>query len=88
MLLKEILDGWGNFAKDKLKLLNPEIKELAKKRMLVCNFCDIRSFAICNPTKSGINVITGELKFGCGCALPPKTLSPDSNCPLGKWNNL
>ena len=26
-----------------------------------------------------------EIKNGCGCAIPPKTLSPHSECPLGKW---
>ncbi len=85
MLLKEILDGWGNLVKDKLKLLQPSLKEMAKHRMLICNICELRSFAICNPTKSGINVITGEIRKGCGCGLPAKTLSPSSKCPLDKW---
>ena len=85
MILKEIFDGWGNLIKDALKKLDPEIKELAKRRLLICNIRDLRSNAICNPLKQGVHVTTGEMKFGCGCGLAAKTLSPDSKCPLGKW---
>lgn len=85
MLLKEILEGWGNWILDKLKLVDPQTKEIAKLRLLVCDTCPIRTGHICSPNKSDVHVITGETKFGCGCAIPAKTLSLDSKCPLGKW---
>lgn len=83
--LKEILDGWGNYAKDKLKILDPAIKQMSKHRLLICNECDMRDYGTCNPTKKGTNVLTGDLVSGCGCNLAAKTLSPTSKCPLGKW---
>ncbi len=83
--LKEILDGWGNYAKDKLKLLDPAIKQMSKHRLLICDECEMRNFGTCNPTKKGLNVLTGELVSGCGCNLTAKALSPKSKCPLGKW---
>ena len=83
--LKEIFDGWGNYAKDKLNLLNPGIKQMSKYRLLICNECDMRDFGVCNPNKKGMNVLTGEMVSGCGCGLAAKALSPTSKCPLGKW---
>jgi len=85
MILKEIYDGWGNLIKDKLKILNPEIKEIGKRRLLICDVCEIRTKDICNPLKKGIHTITGKLVNGCGCALSAKVLSPNSKCPLGKF---
>lgn len=83
--LKEILDGWGNYAKDKLKILDPAIKQMSKHRLLICNECNMRDYGTCNPNKKGTNVLTGDLVSGCGCNLAAKTLSPTSKCPLGKW---
>mgnify|MGYP003114532759 FL=1 len=83
--LKEIFDGWGNYAKDKLKLLEPSLKLMSKQRLLICHECEMRTFGTCNPGKKGLNIMTGELVRGCGCNLAAKTLSPISRCPLGKW---
>ena len=85
MLLKNILEGWGNWALSQFKMVDPKIKEMSKLRLLICDVCDMRSGYICNPTKQGFHVKTNEIKNGCGCAIPPKTLSVDSKCPLGKW---
>ena len=60
-------------------------EEIAKLRLLVCDTCDLRLGQICNPAKSGLNELTGETKFGCGCVIPAKVLSLDSMCPLNKW---
>jgi hypothetical protein len=73
MLLKEILDGWGNWARLQFKSLDIEIVNLSKSRLLKCNVCEIRTGHICNPNKKGKDAITNEIKKGCGCAIPPKT---------------
>jgi len=85
MLLKNILEGWANWTLSQFKLLDPNIVQMSKIRLLVCDVCDIRSGHICSPSKQGINVKTKEIKNGCGCAIPRKTLSPSSKCPLDKW---
>lgn len=85
MLLKHILEGWGNWAKLQFGLTEPKLKNLSKMRLLICDTCDIRTGHMCNSNRSGINVITKEIKFGCGCAIPPKTLVTNSKCPLSKW---
>ena len=83
--LKEILDGWGNYAKDKIKILDPALKQMSKHRLLICDECEMSTFGMCSPLKEGVLVITGQTVKGCGCGLAAKTLSPTSRCPLGKW---
>jgi hypothetical protein len=53
--------------------------------MLICNDCEIRVGNVCAPYKQSKHKITGEMAGGCGCALIAKTVSLDSECPLGKW---
>ena len=83
--LKNILEGWGNWVLQNFKILGSEIEEMSKMRLLVCNICDIRNGNICSSELQGINIKTKEVKSGCGCRIPQKTLSPSSKCPLGKW---
>lgn len=80
-----ILEGWGNLVKDEFNMLDSEIKEIASERMLICNSCDIRNGRSCSPERYGIHKKTGKLTNGCGCRIDAKTLSPNSECPLGKW---
>jgi len=54
--LKDILEGWGNYVKDKLNLLDPAIKQIAKHRLLICDDCELRSFQICSPSKKGKHI--------------------------------
>jgi hypothetical protein len=83
--VSEILEGWGNVIKDSFGTLDPGIKSLSKSRMLMCDDCEIRVGNVCAPYKQGKHIETGEMTGGCGCALIAKTLSLDSECPLGKW---
>lgn len=83
--LKEIFDGWGNVVKDKFGILNEETKIMAEIRLEQCHSCSNRSGNICNPTRKIKHIVTGEMVWGCGCNLTAKTLSPDSECPAGKW---
>lgn len=85
MLLRDILEGWGNWARLQFKTLDQEIVHLSKTRLLKCDVCEIRTGHICNPMKSGNHLITNKITNGCGCAIPPKTLVTNSKCPLGKW---
>ena len=80
-----ILEGWANRVKDEFNLLDPETKSLAEDRLLKCNTCDIRDGSSCSPQRYGIHERTGQVLNGCGCNIAAKTLSPRSECPLGKW---
>jgi len=83
--LKEILDGWGNRIKDSFGLLNEEIKIMAEIRLEQCNSCSMRTNNVCDPNKKLKHIVTEQLVNGCGCNIAAKTLSPDSECPAGKW---
>ena len=80
-----ILEGWGNVVKDEFNILDPKIKQLASTRMLICDNCDIREENTCSTEIYGIHTKTGILANGCGCNIAAKTLSPNSECPLGYW---
>lgn len=83
--INEILDGWGNLLKSNFGLLDDETRELAEKRLLFCNACEIRTGNTCDPHKTIAHILTNELKKGCGCNIAAKTLSRKSECPAGKW---
>lgn len=83
--LKEIFDGWGNLVKDKFGTLNEEVKIMAQIRLEQCHTCRMRSGNVCDPTKQLKHIVTEQLVRGCGCNISAKTLSPDSECPAGKW---
>jgi len=83
--IKEIIDGWSNYALKGLNLLDENVKEIGKKRISICNSCNIRTHNFCSPRKQGKHKETGKLINGCGCLLNAKVLSLDSTCPLGKW---
>ena len=83
--ISEILNGWGNAIKDKLGMLDSNISDEAKRRMTICDNCEIRNLWMCDSNKSGKNIKTNEIKNGCGCVIFAKATSPDSKCPLDKW---
>lgn len=83
--LKEILDGWGNRIKDSFGILDEEIKTMAEIRLEQCHSCSMRSGNMCDPTKQIKHIVTEQMVRGCGCNISAKTLSPDSECPAGKW---
>lgn len=83
--LKEILDGWGNRIKDTFGTLDEDIKIMSQIRLEQCNSCSMRTFNTCDPTKQIKHIVTEQLVRGCGCNISAKTLSPDSECPAGKW---
>ena len=68
-MLSEIYSGWKNLA-----FLNPEVEELAKKRIVICVSNQCKYFAsehkICEK---------------CGCYTPAKVRSPESKCPENLW---
>jgi hypothetical protein len=85
MKIVEIIEGWANVIKDNFGVIDPITKTISTKRLLKCNVCDIREGNICSPSKFGTNIITERRTNGCGCNIAAKTLSPSSQCPLGKW---
>lgn len=38
--------------------------------------------------EANINLKKGDVMRGCGCIISLKKLSPDTQCPLGKWEDL
>jgi hypothetical protein len=85
MKIVEIIEGWGNVIKDQFNAVDPVTKAVSKKRLLECNSCGLRQGNTCSPQIYGYHIITNERKNGCGCNIAAKTLSPSSQCPLGKW---
>tara|TARA_B100000925_G_C21946639_1_gene447077 strand:- start:914 stop:1174 length:261 start_codon:yes stop_codon:yes gene_type:complete len=83
--IREILEGWGNVIKDQFDAVDPVTKAISKKRLQFCDDCSLRHGNTCSPQIYGYHVITNERKNGCGCNISAKTLSPTSQCPLGKW---
>lgn len=83
--VKHIFEGWANYIKDRFEVLDPVIKKLSQKRLLYCDKCHIRSGHACDPSKTGLHIITGEEVKGCGCHIAAKSMVPDAKCPMGKW---
>jgi hypothetical protein len=83
--LREILEGWGNVIKDQFNAVDPVTKAVSKKRLELCDPCGLRQGNTCSPQIYGYHVITEKRVNGCGCNISAKTLSPSSQCPLGKW---
>ena len=67
-VLSEIYNGWKNYV-----FPNPQIEELAKKRIAICVNNECGKF---KPNKSCTM---------CGCYMPAKVRSLRSKCPLKKW---
>jgi hypothetical protein len=88
MALEEIFNGFSNNVKSRLNILKEELSEMGKTRMAICNGCALKSGNMCSSEIKEKHVETGELTPGCGCFLPAKTLSKQSNCPLGKWPKI
>lgn len=85
MKLYDIAQGWSRLALKELNLLSDELQEQAKTRIRHCETCTMRVGMSCSKNKEGVNIQTGEIKPGCGCALRAKVLSDNSKCPLSKW---
>jgi hypothetical protein len=83
--IREIIEGWANVVKDHFDAVDPQTKELSKKRLLYCDICNIRQGNNCSPHIFGYHEVTGYRVSGCGCNISAKSLSRNSECPLGKW---
>ena len=95
--VKHIIEGWKNHlapSKDEASF----ILEFSSKRRDICNSCPLNKNNVCSSSLKGEAVqdftYLNEQRFkgveykGCGCPLSPKTKSPHSCCPLGKWLNI
>jgi hypothetical protein len=72
--LRKIAKAWFTAANP-----NPKQKELAEKRMDICNSCDKKK-AVAKTI-----VICGE----CGCPLSKKIFTMENDaCPLNKWKEV
>ncbi len=92
---KQIKEGFENLIKDKLGMLEGDVKLEAERRFPICLNCPLRKDDVCSRDMKGEVVKTftyynkireaGSEYNGCGCSLHAKVLSPDAKCPLGKW---
>lgn len=92
-----LLIDWKNFSiKDVLKgcsehffadYLNrgESYKSVVSYRLKLCGSCNLYNEGVCDPSRKGINILTGKEKSGCGCKIVCKTALKESKCPLGKW---
>ena len=71
--IKEILEGWKNLIWE-----DPDIEDLAIKRLEVCAECDSRS-----NYPQAVSLFSQCL--ACGCVIEAKTRCKDCSCPLSKW---
>jgi hypothetical protein len=88
MQIRKIINGWKNYYKDKYNLLKPDIKAQAEDRYEICRMCHLNNNDICNEHSRAKHIKTNEWVYGCGCPLPKKVLSEDSECPTGKWGPM
>ena len=70
--INEIIEGWANVVKDRIGTLDPNIKQMAENRLILCNSCHMRIGNNCSPKNVGINEITKQETNGCGCNISAK----------------
>jgi hypothetical protein len=84
--MNEIIEGWTNLLKSKFGNVEPELFELSKQRIMICNDCKLfKNNNVCDRGNMIPHEKTGEMVSGCGCVLAAKTLCKDCVCPAGKW---
>ena len=83
--IRHIFEGWANYVKDQFNTLDPEVKDISQRRLKLCDSCHMRTGHACDPSKTGIHVLTGEEVRGCGCHIAAKSMVLDAKCPMGKW---
>ena len=84
--LEQIAQGWVRFGLSKMHFTSDKVKARAEERIAVCDTCEMRVDNTCSTSKEGINVVTRQLKSGCGCNLSAKALADEPACPLSKWD--
>ena len=85
--VKDIAEGWTNYALDREK-------DLSEKRMKICIECPLynNDNDRCDASKC-INIKTGEMAMGpgkdivcgCNCFMKKASRSINKKCVLGKW---
>ena len=70
--VNEIYEGFSNLVRANLGRLDIPTRIEGKRRLDICSACTHRNNSKCSL---------------CGCFLPAKVLSSDSDCPAGKWQN-
>jgi hypothetical protein len=70
--IANFVEGESNYIKDKLDMLNEDIKLMAEERQAICLECEELD-------------LEEEICKNCGCSWPSLTFSKGKTCPLGKW---
>ena len=76
--LSNLAQGIKEKIKEKLGVADNATLILSEKRQSVCQGCEHKKFE---------KIFQADVCNDCGCILTLKALS-DSQCPLGKWDNL
>lgn len=95
--VKNLLQGWSNVFLENFNLLSEDLKIKSETKLAICEQCSVRSGLVCSSLIEDESIIDfnyeGEQRFkghkykGCSCPIYAKSLS-DSQCPLGKFENL
>jgi len=88
MNINQVIEGWTNLLKSKFGNLDSELFELSKKRIIICNSCQLFKNNVCDRNNMIPHEKTGEMVCGCGCILAAKTLCKECVCPAGKWGDV
>lgn len=79
--MKAIIKGIKNFVFE-----NKEVDKLAKRRALVCNFCEHKKKMKYEIIKDNrIKNISGDCCGLCKCPLSTLLRQNEKGCELGKW---
>lgn len=70
--IANFVEGESNYIKDKLDMLNEDIKLMAEERQEICLECEELD-------------LEEEKCKQCGCKFPDYSYATNKQCPLGKW---
>jgi len=80
--LQHIIDGWGNYLKQK-----PKVEKLAKERAEICAKCEHAIEGTYEKLMPDYSITTayGMKCNVCQCPLSTKLRATEEVCPKGKW---
>jgi hypothetical protein len=85
MNLGHILEGWGKSMG--LMEVDAETAIESERRMKICASCPVaKESSFLKLIKGSAEDMAAIYCSGCGCPVNEKSLVPDEQCPMGKWD--